>query len=193
MHLGGDGGACCADAVAAKGVLDGRAAPEPPTPHSPPHPPTPRAASPAGRSALDDLISGGEESVQEAEFDDDTWLHAARAAPKPRAAPQPAPPSPAANEPRSAEAMSLDAISRALKAGVDKETLKRYIDEVAETVADSAGVRLPHACACVLPRPSYTSAHAQAVLPRFAAAALCHKPSAAPCRALLRSAARRAL
>ena len=41
---------------------------------------------------------------------------------------------------KSPEDLSMDAISRALKSGVDKETLKQYIDEVAETVADKAGV-----------------------------------------------------
>ena len=40
------------------------------------------------------------------------------------------------------EDLSMDAISRALKSGVDKETLKQYIDEVAETVADNAGMLL---------------------------------------------------
>lgn len=44
---------------------------------------------------------------------------------------------------KSAEDSSMDAISRALKSGVDKETLKRYIDEVADTVADNAGMLIP--------------------------------------------------
>lgn len=113
------------------------------------------AASGGAREAgLDDLIADEDNA---AGFDDtgfvDTWLHGtsggggaaerglaggAGTADAGRVDTRQA-----SGESAPSEVATMDAISRALKAGVDKETLKRYIDEVAEQVADNAGA---HAC-----------------------------------------------
>lgn len=110
----------------------------------------------AGEVGLDDLIADDDVAPG---FDDtgfvDTWMHGSsaggagngamtqRASPEPRSAPaEPAAPTAGAAEGAGGQAdPTMDAISRALKAGVDKETLKRYIDEMSEQVADNAGAR----------------------------------------------------
>eukprot|EP00892_Ulva_mutabilis_P009346 jgi/Ulvmu1/6784/UM030_0122.1 len=123
------------------------------------------AAAAAGGSAaeagLDDLIAAGaDDGTAAAEFDDsgfvDTWLHGssgAGGAAASSAGARAMGPGPQASEAgmaaeaaggtdvpaEAAKDVTMDAISRALKSGVDKETLKRYIDEVAEQVADKAG------------------------------------------------------